>query len=101
MVKRSRGFFSKGTKSTKKKRTLTANDFVKPFRPGERIVISIGPYFKGLPHPRYNGISGEVVKKQGTAYIVRITDGGLVKTLVLSPVHMMKAGARKAKKVSK
>ncbi|MDD5337509.1 MAG: 50S ribosomal protein L21e [Candidatus ainarchaeum sp.] len=98
MVKRSKGFLSKGTKSTRKKRTLTANDFVKPFKPGEHVVISIGPYFKGLPHPRYNGVGGQVLRKQGTAYIVRIKDGGLEKTLVVSPVHMLKLGAKKSRK---
>lgn len=91
MVKRSKGFLSKGTKATKMRKKLTANDFVKPFKPGERVIIGIGPYFRGLPHPRYNGRSGEIVKKQGGSYIVRIRDGRMKKTLIVSPVHIARA----------
>lgn len=93
MVKRSKGFFSKGTKSTKSKKKLTTNEFVKPFNVGDKVVITIKQYFKGVPHPRYNGRHGEIVKKQGKSYIVKIKDGRAVKTLIVNPVHITKANS--------
>lgn len=95
MVKRSKGFFSKGTKSTKMKKKLTVNQFVKPFKAGDKVVITIKSYFRGLPHPRYNGRGGEVISKQGGSYIVRIRDGNSEKDLILNPVHITKAKAAK------
>lgn len=91
MVKRSKGFFSKGTKSTKMRKKLTVNEFVKPFAKGDKVVVTIKPYFKGIPHPRYNGRGGEVVGKRGDAYIVKIRDGRAEKTLIVNPVHITKA----------
>ncbi len=89
-MKRSKGFSSKGTKATKTKKKITVNQFFKQFVPGERVAIVIKAYFRGLPHSRYNGLSGEVVKKQGTAYVVKIKDGGMYKKLVVSPTHITK-----------
>lgn len=91
MVKRSKGFFSKGTKSTKMRKKLTVNEFVKPFAVGERVVIAIKPYFKGVPHPRYNGSGGEIVKKQGNSYVIRIRDGNSRKDLIVNPVHITRS----------
>lgn len=88
MVKRSKGFFSKGTKSTRMRKKLTVNEFVKPFSPGDAVAIKIAPYFRGVPHPRYNGSSGKIVKKQGRAYIVRVRAGKAMKTLIISPAHI-------------
>ncbi len=96
MVKRSKGFFSKGTKSTRMQKKLTVNEFVKPFSPGEKVVIAIKPYFKGVPHPRYNGRGGEVVRKQGNSYVVRIRDGKSRKELIVSPVHITRAAVKAA-----
>jgi len=79
------------------RKKLTANDFVKPFKPGDKVVITIKPYFKGLPHPRYNGRGAEVVRKQGDAYIIAITDGNAKKTLIVSPVHITKVKEPKGK----
>ncbi len=90
-MKRSKGFFSKGTKATKMQKKLTVNEFVKPFKKGECVVVAIKPYFKGVPHPRYNGKIGEVMGKQGDAYVVKIMDGGKAKELIVNPVHITKA----------
>lgn len=90
MVKRSRGFFSKGTKIMKMKKRLTINEFVKPFKLGDRIEIAITHYFNGVPHPRYNGRNGEIVGKQGRAYLVKIRDGKSKKILIVNPVHITK-----------
>ncbi|MBU0586330.1 50S ribosomal protein L21e [Candidatus Micrarchaeota archaeon] len=88
MVKRSKGTSSKGTKATKMKKKITMNEFVKPFKEGEKVAITIKPYFRGLPHSRYNGRSGIVMKKQGNAYLVKVVDGNAKKLLTVSPVHI-------------
>jgi ribosomal protein L21E len=95
MVKRSKGFMSKGTKSTKARKKITVNEFVRPFAVGEKVIVSIRQYFRGLPHPRYNGQMGEVILKRGACYVVRINDGNAKKELILNPVHMKKAGVAK------
>lgn len=97
MVKRSKGFFSKGTKSTMWRKKLTVNDFVSPFDKGDQVVIKITSYFKGVPHPRYNGRGGEIVGKQGDSYLVKIRDGRAQKTLIINPVHIILAGKKVAK----
>lgn len=96
MVKRSKGFFSKGTKATKMKKKLTVNEFVKPFGVGDKVVIAIKPHLGGIPHPRYNGRGGEIAKRQGNCYAVKIRDGGAEKMLIVNPVHITRAGAKKA-----
>ncbi len=92
MVKRSKGFFSKGTKTTRMRKKLTVNDLVKLFCPGDKVTIAIRNCFAGVPHPRYNGLGGEIVKKQGNSYMVKIRDKNAQKTLIVNPVHMKKAG---------
>ncbi|MEW6528615.1 MAG: 50S ribosomal protein L21e [Candidatus Micrarchaeota archaeon] len=90
MVKRSKGFFSKRTKSTKMKKKITVNEFVKPFTNGETVILKITSYFKGIPHPRYNGRCGEIIGKQGSSYLIKITDGQAKKVLAVNPAHIIK-----------
>lgn len=90
MVKRSKGFSSKGTKATRFRKKLTVNDLIRPFNPGDSVVIAIKSYFKGLPHSRYNGRGGKIVEKRGGCYIVRVRDGKMMKNLTISPVHLNK-----------
>ncbi len=90
MVKRSKGFFSKGTKSTRMRKKITVNEFVKSFAKGETVAIKINSYFKGVPHPRYNGRGGKIIRKQGNSYLVKIKDGKTQKTLIVNPVHIIK-----------
>ncbi|MFN7088510.1 MAG: 50S ribosomal protein L21e [Candidatus Paceibacteria bacterium] len=91
MAKRSKGFFSKGTKAMKMKRKLTVNDKVKQFSKNDRVIIAISPYYRGVPHPRYNSLGGEIIKKQGNSYVVQINDGNARKELIVNPVHIKKA----------
>ena len=72
----------------KKERKLTVVDMVKTFNVNDKVVITIKPYFRGMPAPRYNGRVGKVVERQGSAYIVEIKDGNRMKRLVISPVHL-------------
>jgi len=92
-MKRPRGALSKGTKKLKKSRKLTAGDFNKTFKPGDKVVLDPKPYYKsGIPHHRYRGRTGVVVGKRGNAYEVEILDGKKRKSFIVLPLHIEKAG---------
>lgn len=62
---------------------------VERFEEGETVHLRIDPSIpKGRFHPRFNGQSGTVDGQQGSAYKVRITDGGKEKTLIAAPAHL-------------
>lgn len=62
---------------------------VEEFEVGETVHLKIDPsVHEGRFHPRFNGITGEVVGKQGRAFKVQITDGGAQKTLIARPAHL-------------
>lgn len=90
MVKRSKGFLSKTTKMLKKDRKLTIREFMKKLNIGDKVTISIKPIYSGMPHRRYNGISGEIIGKRGNSYLVKIKNGDAEKTLIINPIHLEK-----------
>ena len=62
---------------------------VEQYEEGERVHLKIDPSVdEGRFHPRFNGHTGTVTGTQGSAYQVRITDGGKEKTLVVTAAHM-------------
>ena len=90
-MKRSRGYLSSYTRRLKRERKLTANDFVKDIKVGDKVVIDVQPYYEGaLPHPRYNGKSGVVKEIRGKAYVVEIKVGNKVKHIISEAVHIRK-----------
>jgi len=42
----------------------------------------------GRYHPRFDGLTGEVVGKQGRAFKVAITDGGKEKQVLVTAAHL-------------
>jgi large subunit ribosomal protein L21e len=62
---------------------------IQEYEPGEKVHLTIDPSVqKGRFHPRFNGHTGEVVGKQGSAFKVQITDGGKEKTLIVTAAHL-------------
>ncbi len=60
------------------------------FDEGQTVHLRIDPSVPdGRFHPRFDGQTGEVVGEQGTAYQVRITDGGKEKTVIAKPAHLL------------
>ncbi|WP_252699497.1 50S ribosomal protein L21e [Natronosalvus vescus] len=56
---------------------------------GQKVHLKIDPSVpKGRFHPRFDGHTGEVVGKQGTAFKVQITDGRVEKTLIATAAHL-------------
>lgn len=62
---------------------------VQEFEPDEKVHLIIDPSVPdGRFHPRFNGHTGTVVGKQGSAYKVRINDRGSEKTIISKSAHL-------------
>lgn len=69
--------------------TSPPQQVVQEFEVGQKVHLSIDPSVPdGRFHPRFNGLTGQVIGEQGAAYQVEITDGGTEKTLVVRPAHL-------------
>ncbi len=93
MVKRSRGIRSKSRHILHKKpRHRGINSITRSlqqFEKGDRVSIVIDPMIhKGMPHPRFQGRTGTVEGMQGNAYLVSITTGKKLKTIIVNPEHL-------------
>lgn len=62
---------------------------VEQFAAGETVHLRLDPSVpEGQFHPRFNGHTGKVVGPQGSAYKVKIRDGGTEKLLIARPAHL-------------
>jgi large subunit ribosomal protein L21e len=62
---------------------------LRSFKIGDKVSIKIEPsVHKGMPHHRYQGITGKVVGKRGDAYEVEIKDLNKTKLIISRPVHL-------------
>lgn len=62
---------------------------VQSFEEGQKVHLRIDPSVPdGRFHPRFSGLTGEVVGRQGSAFKVEITDGGYDKTLIVKAAHL-------------
>ena len=41
-----------------------------------------------MPHRRFQGRTGEIAGTQGRAYVIRVADGNMMKTVVARPEHL-------------
>ena len=61
------------------------------FSTGEKVIIILEPrVHKGMPHQAFQGQTGQIVGKQGNAYVLTIHDGGKEKKLIVRPEHLVK-----------
>jgi len=59
------------------------------FEKGDRVAIVIEPAFqRGMPHRRFQGLTGIVRTTQGRAYVVDVPIGKSKKTVISHPVHL-------------
>lgn len=63
--------------------------YMQEFEEGDIVSISINPRYQNIPHPRFQGKSGRVVKKQGRAYYVQIKDKDKTKQIISNPEHLI------------
>ena len=59
------------------------------FKGGDRVLIDpTASVQRNIPHRRFFGIAGTVVKKKGRAYSIEVVQGTSIKTVDLLPVHL-------------
>ncbi|MFQ5891282.1 MAG: 50S ribosomal protein L21e [Candidatus Methanofastidiosia archaeon] len=92
-MERSKGFRSK-TRGKLKKRArargmISLSRILSDFKVGERVSVVIEPSIhKGMPHPKFQGLTGKVLEKRGNSYLIEIRDGGKLKRVISRPEHL-------------
>ncbi|WP_293027880.1 50S ribosomal protein L21e [Natronococcus sp.] len=62
---------------------------IQQYDEGQKVHLKIDPSVQnGRFHPRFDGLTAEVLGKQGDAFKVQITDGGKDKTLIVTAAHL-------------
>lgn len=94
MPKNSKGFHSRTrgvlTKEARDKGLPPPTHYLRDFAPGAKVIIRLeAAEHGGMPHPRYQGKVGVVLRKRGRAYEVAFTDGRKVKMVISDPVHLL------------
>ncbi|WP_254764651.1 50S ribosomal protein L21e [Natrinema marinum] len=71
---------------------------IQEYEAGEKVHLKIDPSVSdGRFHPRFDGRTGEVVGKQGSAFKVQINDGGKDKTLLVTAAHLRAQNQEKSR----
>lgn len=62
---------------------------LEPIDAGQKVDIILNSSIQnGRPHRRYNGMSGNVVQKQGQSYVISLKAGNMTKTIISRPEHL-------------
>jgi len=94
MSKSGRGFRARTRRKFKKphKAKFTVEKYLAEFHPKQVVTIDVdSSSTKNIPHYRYKGKTGVIVRKRGRAYVVAIKLGNKDKTLMLRPEHLRPA----------
>jgi large subunit ribosomal protein L21e len=84
-----RGTRDKLSNDPRERGTSPPQRAVQEFDEGQTVHLELDPSVPdGRFHPRFDGLTGEVIGTQGEAYQVRVTDGGKEKTVVAKPAHL-------------
>lgn len=78
-------------KSAREKGKPPVTHSLREFDEGDTVSVRINSAVHGgMPHPRFNGVTGTVQGKQGDAFLVRFKDGNKPKTLIVGPEHLIR-----------
>lgn len=62
---------------------------IQEFHEGDIVNIDLDPSIQnGMPHPKFHGRTGKVLDQRGRAYIVEVSDGRLMKEIIILPEHL-------------
>lgn len=76
-------------KNYKEKGKLNISRFTRAFETGDSVQLRADPGFqKGMYFPRFHGKTGRIVGKQGSCYLVQISDMNKLKTVLVHPIHL-------------
>ena len=93
MVTRTKGS-RRGTRSILRKdkrdrRRLFIGRVMHTYEEGDKVASVLdGAQQRGMPHRRFQGRTGVISGSQGRAYVVRVADGNMMKTVVARPEHL-------------
>jgi large subunit ribosomal protein L21e len=60
------------------------------YNSGDKVVVKIDSSIHGgMPHSRYHGKVGVVMKRRGQAYIVEMIEEGKIRELIVRPEHLI------------
>ncbi len=95
MVKRIGGLRRKSRHKLKRnireRGKLSLSKFFQTFKIGEKATIMANSAIqKALPPLRLHGKTGEVTKKQGSCYYIKIKDHNKTKQIITHPTHLKK-----------
>jgi len=76
--------------SLKKRRSKTITRFLEKFKTGENVHIIVTTN-NMIPHQRFHGLTGKIVEKRGSSYIVRVRDKNAYKKVVVRPEHLRRS----------
>ena len=93
-MKRSHGKHSKRSRRVRSKGRVAITKRLAEFQQGDRVRISINPRFaEGMPFLRFNNRNAEVIGKQGSSFVLKVSDLGKEKMLVVANVHLARMQA--------
>tara|TARA_Y100000310_G_C20676793_1_gene813555 strand:+ start:1256 stop:1546 length:291 start_codon:yes stop_codon:yes gene_type:complete len=82
---------SKLSKNVAEKGKIKIRNYLQNFKESDKVVLVAEPAVQGgMHHPRFQGLAGEIVNKQGSCYKVKIKDGNKEKMVVIHPIHLRK-----------
>lgn len=90
-MKKSKGFRTRSRfKLRQKPRVRPAiTKFLQEFQIGQKVALEMEPSsHKGMPYPKFKGAIGTVTAKRGRSYIVKISVGDSIKTIISRPEHL-------------
>ena len=92
-----KGGFRSGTRSKLRKSAgthgkVTITRILRKFEVGEKVRIIQEPAVqKGMPHPRFRNLIGQILSKEGkNSYLLQITDGDKPKKVIARAVHLVR-----------
>lgn len=76
-------------KDLRKRGMAPVTSIIQEFEEGQKVhVVVDSSVQKGMPHRRFHGRTGQIIGKQGRAWVLEINDGRSIKTVVARPQHL-------------
>ena len=93
MVVRSKGFRSKTRhklqNSARQRGMPPPSHSLRDYPPGTKVAVTLNPsVHKGMPHPRFQGLTGSVVERRGDAFVIELMAKNKKKTIISRPEHL-------------
>lgn len=76
-------------KSIREKGLSPITRAIQEFRVGQNVHIDIdSSIHRGMPHPKFQGRTAEVMGQRGRAYLLKVRDGNMMKKIIVCPQHL-------------